>query len=276
MAQLGKVRSVSNIKSDLLRPATTSIFEVEIPIPNGGGGLRTNDKLNLMCTEASLPGSSLATMEINNNYVGVTERYAHRRIFDDRMDFTFFIDAKEYLPIKFFESWIKYVVNEPDSESSDDAKSKAYHYELNYPDTYVADQGLKIRKFERDRRQQIEYEFIRAYPIQITSMPVSYDASSLLKCTVSMTYLRYLIVDSLKAVDPVSLPNPVAGVSVSNPLAPFVATMSPAQQAANNGSIFGRIVGGLVNAGVDALTGNDLLGDIAGGYATGMVDNRLR
>ena len=33
-------------------------------------------------------------------------------------------------------------------------------------------------------------------------MPVSYDASSLLKCTVSMAYLRYLIVDSLKAVDP--------------------------------------------------------------------------
>ena len=274
MAQLGKVRSVSKIKSDLLRPATTSIFEVEIPVPNTGSGLQTNDKLNLMCTEASLPGSSLATMEINNDFVGVTERYAHRRIFDQRIDFKFFVDAKEYLPIKFFESWIKYVVNEPDSESSDDVKSKSYHYELNYPDTYVADQGLKIRKFEKDRRQQIEYEFIRAYPIQITSMPVSYDASSLLKCTVSMTYLRYLIVDSLKAVDPISLPQPVAGVSVPNPLSPTL--INPVQQAGRNGSIFGSIVGGLVNAGVDALTGDDLLGDIAGGYAAGFVDNRLR
>ena len=102
MAQLGKVRSVSKIKSDLLRPATTSIFEVEIPVPNTGSGLQTNDKLNLMCTEASLPGSSLATMEINNDFVGVTERYAHRRIFDQRIDFTFFVDAKEYLPINCF------------------------------------------------------------------------------------------------------------------------------------------------------------------------------
>ena len=259
MAQLGKVRSVSKIKSDLLRPATTSIFEVEIPVPNTGSGLQTNDKLNLMCTEASLPGSSLATMEINNDFVGVTERYAHRRIFDQRIDFTFFVDAKEYLPIKFFESWIKYVVNEPDSESSDDVKSKSYHYELNYPDTYVADQGLKIRKFEKDRRQQLEYEFIRAYPVQITSMPVSYDASSLLKCTVSMAYLRYLIVDSLKAVDP-----------------PPIVGNTPAKQASINGLTFGNLFGGLVNAGVDALTGNDVLGDIAGGVVAGVINNNLR
>ena len=35
--------------------------------------------------------------------------------------------------------------------------------------------------------------FVRAFPIAVASMPVSYDASSLLKCTVSMTYIRYYI-----------------------------------------------------------------------------------
>ena len=35
--------------------------------------------------------------------------------------------------------------------------------------------------------------FIGAYPISVSSMPVSYDSSSLLKCSVSMTYLRYVI-----------------------------------------------------------------------------------
>jgi len=99
MAQLGKVRSVSKIKSDLLRPALTSVFEVEVPIPNLSPGLQTNDTLNLMCSEASLPGSSLATMEINNDFTGVTERYAHRKVFDDRLDLTFYVDASEYLPI---------------------------------------------------------------------------------------------------------------------------------------------------------------------------------
>ena len=105
MAQLGKVRSVSKIKSDLLRPALTSVFEVEVPIPNLSPGLQTNDTLNLMCSEASLPGSSLATMEINNDFTGVTERYAHRKVFDDRLDLTFYVDASEYLPIQFFETW---------------------------------------------------------------------------------------------------------------------------------------------------------------------------
>jgi hypothetical protein len=38
---------------------------------------------------------------------------------------------------------------------------------------------------------------VSAYPIAITSMPVSYDASSLLKCTVSFSYIRYYI-ESLK------------------------------------------------------------------------------
>ena len=248
MAQLGKARSVSKIKSELLRPATTSVFEVEIPVPNSAAGLKTNDKLNLMCSEASLPGSSLATMEINNDFVGVTERYAHRKIFDDRLDLTFYVDAKEYAPIRFFETWMKSVVNEDIS----DAKSKSYHYELSYPDSYIADQGLKVRKFEKDRKQLLEYEFFRAYPIQITSMPVSYEASSLLKCTVSMTYLRYLI----------------TSVVTDNRASLF----DPLSQASRN-NFFASLVGRLVDAGVDAVTGNDLLGDIAGGIASGMIQS---
>jgi len=119
---------------------------------------------------------------------------------------------------KFFEAWMKSVVN----EDVIDAKSKNYSYRLNYPDNYVADQGLKVRKFEKDRRQSLEYEFFRSYPIQITSMPVSYEASSLLKCTVSMTYLRYLIVDSTDSL--------------------YDASLNPLQQANFNA---GGIVGGL-------------------------------
>jgi len=67
-----------------------------------------------------------------------------------------------------------------------------------------------------------------------------------------MTYLRYLIVDSTD----------------SN----FSASLNPIQQAAANA---GGIVGGLVNAGVDRLTGNDLLGDIAGGVARGFINSRF-
>lgn len=202
-------RSVDYIKSKLLRPALTSHFEVEIPIPDALlNVLQKSDtlkmsseeryKLNISCTEASLPGSSLATLEINNDYTGVTERHAYRRIYDDRIDFTFYVDAQQYLPIMFFESWIKYIAGEsktPDTEMRGNLSSSAknYFYRVRYPDEYVVDQGLKVIKFERDYKSRLEYEFIRAYPISIQSMPVSYDSSNLLKCTVSMTYIRYLV-----------------------------------------------------------------------------------
>ena len=48
-------------------------------------------------------------------------------------------------------------------------------------------------KFERDYQQQLTYEFIRSFPLSISSMPVSFDASSLLKVTVSMSYIRYIV-----------------------------------------------------------------------------------
>ena len=52
------------------------------------------------------PGSSLATANLDNDFTGVSEKYAHRRVFDETIDLTFYCDAKEYLPIRFFESWM--------------------------------------------------------------------------------------------------------------------------------------------------------------------------
>ena len=203
--------SVDKIKAKLLRPALTSHFLVEIPQPKGSfpsGYLSANganldqEKLNLLCSEATLPGSSLATHENNSDFPGVTQKFAYRRLYDDRIDFTFYVDADNYLPIKYFESWIKFIVAE--SKSADtrsgklEIKSSEYFYRVKYPDDYIAQSGLKVTKFERDHTgTELTYNFVSAYPIAVTSMPVSYDASSLLKCTVSFSYIRYYI-ESLK------------------------------------------------------------------------------
>ncbi len=184
-------RSVSDIKSNLLSPATTSHFEVSLGIPSGlsqYSGQNRQGKIQLMCSEASLPGSSLATHQIDNDFHGVTERHAYRRIYDDRIDLTFYVDAKNYLPIKFFEDWISYITN----EDKDAARSNSYSYRVRYPDTYSV-AGLEVTKFEKDYNQALTYQFIKSYPLQITSMPVSYDGSDLLKCSVAMTYIRYVV-----------------------------------------------------------------------------------
>ena len=192
------IRSIDVIKATLLKPATTSHFDVEIPFPSGSlgdklksliGGSVQQDRLNIMCSDAALPGSSLATLELTNDRHGVTEKHAYRRIFEDRIDLTFYVDADGYLPIKFFETWMSEIMN----EDSKDARNVNYFYRSKYPDDYTADQGLKVIKFERDHNRSIEYEFFRTFPLAINSMPVSYDGSSLLKCTVSMCYIRYIL-----------------------------------------------------------------------------------
>lgn len=199
-------RGMSEIKSKLLNPALTSHFECTFNPPDsvrkwaenkkiaGAGALYNGDILTLSCCDASLPGSSLVTHEINNDFHGVTERHAYRRLYDDRSDFSFYVDH-DYNIIQFFENWISYIVNEEFKVNSN------YFYRMNYPD---GDSGLNnagyrspalyIKKFERDYSgRYLEYKFLQAYPISISSMPVSYESSNLLKCTVSFTYTRYLV-----------------------------------------------------------------------------------
>ncbi len=202
-------KSLSQIKSSLLNPALTSHYELYLSIPDGNAGdfnkiMQKNgvdfsseqSNLQLACSEATLPGSSLATLEINNDYTGVTERHAYRRIYDDRIDLTFYVDTK-YTVIKFFETWIKYIMSESISGGGEEGPvGLAYpnfFYSVRYPEEYQT--KFSIVKFERDYGSKLTYTFLKAFPISISSMPISYDSSSLLKCTVSFTYSRYFIED---------------------------------------------------------------------------------
>jgi len=210
-----KVRKVADIKAKLLNPALTSHFEVQIPLPNGAvraelesirpDGGEQQDALNIRCTNASLPGSNLATLELNNTYHGVTQRHAYRRVYDDRIDLEFLVDADDYLPIRFFEKWIDSIMLQTQGgQGNESPVSQSYNYRVSYSDDYVCPSGLKIVKFERTGKNgdytgsALEYTFVNAYPFTISSMPISYDSSSLLKCTVSFSYLRYVINDVIK------------------------------------------------------------------------------
>ena len=210
-------KSFDQIKASILRPAMTSQFQVYVTFPeevrsylqskniNLTEDVNRQDTLNLSCVDASLPGSSLATLELTSDRTGVTERHVHRRMFDDRIDFTFYVDANKYFPIRFFEKWMRYVTDEDNladtqrgTSAGIDNTSPSYHYRMRYPDGtngYRVD-GVKIIKFERDHKQSLTYTFVKAYPIAVNSMPVSYDTSNLLKCTVSMSYIRYFIGDT--------------------------------------------------------------------------------
>ena len=202
-------KTIAEIKLNLLRPALTSHFEVKIPKPpygtSAGGfgqylisnGVKYNqDKLNLLCSDALLPGSQLATHSITGDFHGATHKHAYRRQFDDRIDLSFYVDVENYLPIRYFESWIKYVAGEQitTTEGGRPGTQKSeYFYRMNYPKHYISNSGFQVIKFERDYKQSMIYNFVDVFPISVNSMTVSYDASSLLKCTVGFSYVRYFL-----------------------------------------------------------------------------------
>lgn len=214
-----KPKYMYEIKEKLMRPALTSHFQCWFNPPRDVRNyIRDNREFNyerpgnpelisLSCSEASLPGSSLITNEINDDFTGVTERLAYRRQYDDRIDFTFYVDYGRddgnYNVLWFFENWIQYIANEQ-YEGGNGVETRNYKYRFRFPDG-TGDSGsgyrttLHINKFERDfKSQYLRYRFIAAYPISIDSMPVSYDSSELLKCTVSFTYTRYVVDRKLK------------------------------------------------------------------------------
>ena len=188
---MATAKSIGQIKSALLQPSLTSKFSVEIQSPTALLNFFNNtsgEEFNMSCSEASLPGVSLNTQEITDDRHGVTERNAYRRMYDDRVDLTFYVEGSNYTQIRYFEQWINFIVGEDDAS---DRVSRAYNYKVKFPDSYKS--LMKIRKFEKDHGTDLTYNFIDSYPISISSMPLSYSSTDLLKCTVSMTYLRYIV-----------------------------------------------------------------------------------
>lgn len=201
---------VSEIKQKLMRPAQTSVYMVEVLtnskvnsfVANRGvDQIKHKEMINLACCEASLPGSSLATHEVNNDYHGSTEKMVYRRIYDDTIDLTFYVDY-EYAVIKYFNGWMNYIVGEGNYFTSEQYKNPATFYRMQYPDGpdgYKSD--IHLVKFEKDvsknsPKPTLGYQFIKAFPINIVSTPISYDASDLLKITVSFSYVRYVMTNS--------------------------------------------------------------------------------
>jgi hypothetical protein len=203
-------KTVADLKTNILNPSLTSTYETTLVFPTavqqwinssrGAGGKYDSTKLEnvqLSCREVSLPGTSLATHEMLNDFTGVRERHAYRRQYDDTASFGFYVDVN-YDSILLFENWIKFIVNEDASDF--DLDNRNYTYRVKFPNDYKSD--IYIKKFERDYKDStLEYKFLNAYPLSINTMPLSYDQSQVLICTVNFSFSRY-VVNSKKFTSP--------------------------------------------------------------------------
>ena len=88
------------------------------------------------------------------------------------------------------------------SSFSDDrgmnVENPTFSYTMKFPNDYKG--SLEVTKFEKNlefggvgRTKILTYKFINVYPLAVSSMPVSYNTSRLLKCSVGMAYTRYFV-----------------------------------------------------------------------------------
>ena len=219
-----KKHTMSALKSKILQPSLTSHYELYIqasPEVNtvlsqlgpgldvsapGTGPSKIEDRLVVPCTEASLPGSRVATHELKDDYTGITQKHAYRRLYDDSANFTFYVDAEEYYVIRYFEGWLSWIHQENFSGLDfNHVFQQNFNQRMAFPKSYYAAE-LSITKFERDYNTQsgkLLYQFRDAFPIGISAMPMSYDSSQLMKCTVEFQFSRYIV-----SSDPTNLNQP--------------------------------------------------------------------
>ena len=195
-------KKISDIKPILTNVAQTSHYQVFLDglSPDlfrflGSKGVNRRfitENAGLLCSSASIPGSSLGTSDIFGNFTGVQEKFAHSRIFTE-LTLEFYVD-KDYKMIKLFEHWMDYIASGSEKNGTVDKRDLGYFYRMRYPrgDSGYKCDKTKIVKFNIDYRSEIEYTFFGLFPINFSSTPVQYGNSDVLRASVTFSYERYI------------------------------------------------------------------------------------
>ena len=206
----------SELKTRITNLAQTSVYQLKIQLPTGLSSLlretgreldynRAGENIELLCDSAVLPGSSFATHEPTNDYAGVTEKMAYRRMYDGTLDLSFMVD-RNYNVIEMLDGWLDFISGVGITGSRQSYKSRHVNYRMTYPEQYRTE--LYLTKFEKDVSypddfgdviegildppKQLLYTFVGAFPSSVTSTPVSYGPSDVLRVNVSFSYMRYV------------------------------------------------------------------------------------
>ena len=199
-------RRISDIRPLVTNLAQTSHYEVKF----GGLPSQLNSYLlnrgissrfiaedaGLLCNSAVLPTTQLSNAEISGNYIGITENFANRRVYQD-ITLEFYVD-KNYKTLKFLEHWMEFIAsgasnpingnNLPINTNVDEG----YFIRMQDPKYYKSNR-TSIIKFDRDYNKEIEYTFIGLYPYNISSIPVAYASSDIMKMSATFKIDRYVI-----------------------------------------------------------------------------------
>ena len=169
-----------------LTPAVESYLSTYTRITNIKNFLSQN--LGILCSDASLPTSTLATAEVKDNFMGVPQQFAHTRFYTD-IAYSFYID-EDYTLLKIFEGWMEYISS--GANDNVDQDHRAYYRRMKYPDSYKCN-TMYINKFEKNYKRTLRYRFVNVFPKSINAIPVQYGTADILKVSVNFNYDRYIV-----------------------------------------------------------------------------------
>ena len=169
-----------------LTPAVELYLSTYTRITNIKNFLSRN--LGILCSDASLPTSTLATAEVKDNFMGVPQQFAHTRFYTD-IAYSFYID-EDYTLLKIFEGWMEYISS--GANDNVDQDHRAYYRRMKYPDSYKCN-TMYINKFEKNYKRTLRYRFVNVFPKSINAIPVQYGTADILKVSVNFNYDRYIV-----------------------------------------------------------------------------------
>ena len=198
---------IDKIRETVARPSLDTYYQVIFSFGGewlstlsslGQGSTRTQgkgfqEKMSLLCTQAEIPGTSYVPSSAIGHRQGIQEEFPNLRNFPP-LNLSFYCDA-DHVILEVLETWMSYI--NPIQTGS--RQSNAYS-RFNYPEEYK--ETIHITKFERDtfiresRNSSYQsditmYEFVNAWPSDLTSMRVAYGDSNVLKCTIQFAYDRF-------------------------------------------------------------------------------------
>ena len=169
------------------------IFSFNSPTVSGNKrvqGFDFMEKMSLLCAEAELPGTSFQTSLAVGHHQGIQEEFPNLRTFPP-LNLTFYVDL-DHVILEVLESWMTYI----NPISAEDKRVSNAYGRFNYPEDYK--ETIHVTKFERDLNTKnpttklTSYEFIKAWPTNLTSMRVAYGETNVLRCSIQLAYDRFL------------------------------------------------------------------------------------
>jgi hypothetical protein len=189
----------------------TNKFDVQI-FPNGAfGGMNvvggdgsvtsigsTTDDAQYRCINATIPGLTMITNNINRFGIGVFEKMPVSANYTD-VSLTFLMDryGDQY---NFWYTWFNYVFGINGEESSSNvfgttsSTNTRSFYTAEYKDNYSA--TITITVYDNEGNPNLVATLLKAYPISVNEVPLSWtDNNNLIKLTTTITFREWVLGD---------------------------------------------------------------------------------